>query len=169
MDNSLEDAINEAGLTDKIRVGGKIRLSVLDEKERVSVLAHLGRSVSSEDQYEILSQTALNLKKTGGQIQDIISVIPTQSNNASPVVNSQDLYVRTIYRELYHKLIQTSSDIEQPTKNLFVIIGTSGIGKSVFLIYFLIRLLANSNDDRPPIILLQVQDSRCYSRTCIIA
>src|SRR5690606_12622138 len=45
-----------------------------------------------------------------------------------------------------------------------VLTGTSGIGKSVFLVYLTIRLLAESDDDEPPIIIFHTkQSTKCIA------
>jgi len=45
-----------------------------------------------------------------------------------------------------------------------VLTGTLGIGKSAFLVYFTIRLLATGSNDNPPIVIFQVKEgSECYA------
>ncbi|RUO96576.1 hypothetical protein BC936DRAFT_141808 [Jimgerdemannia flammicorona] len=49
--------------------------------------------------------------------------------------------------------------------NRITVTGTSGIGKSAFLVYFTIRLLAESDGENPPIIIFHAkgEDSECYA------
>ena len=56
------------------------------------------------------------------------------------VINEHVLYVRKSYIDLYH--IVTNENCNPK----FLISGTSGVGKSCFLIYLLIRLLCNRTD-----------------------
>ena len=56
------------------------------------------------------------------------------------VIKEHVLYVRESYRDLYHIVTNENCDPK------FLISGTSGVGKSCFLIYLLIRLLCNKTD-----------------------
>ena len=56
------------------------------------------------------------------------------------VIKEHVLYVRESYRDLYHIVTNKNCDPR------FLISGTSGVGKSCFLIYLLIRLLCNETD-----------------------
>ncbi|KAG0290730.1 hypothetical protein BGZ98_003305 [Dissophora globulifera] len=48
-------------------------------------------------------------------------------------------------------------------QNRIVVTGTSGIGKSAFLVYFAVRLLSESDGDNPPIIVFHTKrSSTCY-------
>ena len=75
---TLTDAVEEAKLTNKAITNGDVVLSLLDEKERVTVLELLGQKVESGlDPFKILFKTACILQKTlssDGKISDTISV-----------------------------------------------------------------------------------------------
>lgn len=131
-------------------------------KERVTVLQFLGQKVESAIQlFNVLFETACTLK-TGGQIPNIISA---PSNNKLPVVCRPNLYVREAYKDLYTYITVTFKDIPtEDIQNLLIITGTSGIGKSAFLIYLTIRLLIESNNEGPPIIIFHTKEgSKCYA------
>ncbi|CAG8611666.1 10636_t:CDS:2 [Ambispora gerdemannii] len=68
-----------------------------------------------------------------------------QHPNRKPlaVIKEPVLYVRESYRDLYH-IVTNENDEDCDLK--FLITGTSGVGKSCFLIYLLIRLLCNKTD-----------------------
>ncbi|KAI9233715.1 MAG: hypothetical protein BYD32DRAFT_118635 [Podila humilis] len=53
---------------------------------------------------------------------------------------------------------------ENSQEKQIVVTGTPGIGKSVFLIYLAIRLLAESDDDNPPIIIFHTK----WSDICFV-
>jgi hypothetical protein len=65
------------------------------------------------------------------------SVIEHSEKKELAVVKEQVLYIRKAYEDLYHIVTKKNYDPR------FLIYGTSGIGKSCFLIYLLIRLLCN--------------------------
>ncbi|KAF9188894.1 hypothetical protein BGZ51_000232 [Haplosporangium sp. Z 767] len=159
----LRDAIEEAGLTDKATVNGQVALSGLDYKERVSVLRFFGSSVDKTDKYVSLSRTALTLRNSSFQDIEKLS-IPSDSSALFPVIRTEDLYVRQTYKDLYQEV---SSKFQDDPRNRgqdhIVVTGTSGIGKSAFLVYFTIRLLATGSDDNPSIVIFQVRgESKCY-------
>jgi hypothetical protein len=59
-----------------------------------------------------------------------------------PVINKQALFVRKCYHELYDILTKLQTTDVEPVRILLT--GTPGIGKSTFLIYFIIRYLYES-------------------------
>ncbi|KAK5796887.1 hypothetical protein F5H01DRAFT_285699 [Linnemannia elongata] len=84
-----------------------------------------------------------------------------------PVVDTNDIYVREAYKDLYDTILGTFENNTPYTGNELkkhvIVTGTSGIGKSAFLVYFAIRLLAESDDDNPPIIVFHTKRSaKCY-------
>jgi hypothetical protein len=80
-----------------------------------------------------------------------------------PVVNTKELYVRKAYKDLHQTIIDTFDNDRNEAQKHVVVTGTSGIGKSAFLVYFTIRLLAESGDDYPPIIIFHTKrSSECY-------
>ncbi|KAF9176664.1 hypothetical protein BGZ51_009808, partial [Haplosporangium sp. Z 767] len=161
--NPLKVAIEKAGLTDKAVVNDQSDLSLLDYKERVSVLRFLGSSVDRANSYDSLSRTALALQNSSFQEMEKLST-PPSSNTPFPVVNTGELYVRQAYKDLYDEVsfdFQDSSGVS--FLNQVVVIGTADIGKSAFLVYFTIRLLATSNDDNPPIVIYHTRESsECF-------
>ncbi|KAI8597375.1 hypothetical protein EDD21DRAFT_310905 [Dissophora ornata] len=86
-----------------------------------------------------------------------------------PVVNTRDLYVRQAYKDLYDEVSLKFQDSpgnspENWTRKHVVVTGTSGIGKSAFLVYFTIRLLTTGSDDDPSIVVFQEEgSSNCYA------
>ncbi|CAI2180472.1 4112_t:CDS:2 [Funneliformis geosporum] len=73
------------------------------------------------------------------------------------VIKKPAIYVRESYEELYHLMIDQAS---KSSDHKFLVTGTSGIGKSCFLIYFLIQLLCES--ENPTIIFQPVQSEDFY-------
>jgi hypothetical protein len=68
------------------------------------------------------------------------SIIAHSEKKKLAVVKKQALYIRKAYEDLYH--IVTKENVDPR----FLISGTSGVGKSCFLIYLLIRLLCNKQN-----------------------
>ncbi|KAG0246080.1 hypothetical protein BG011_002565, partial [Mortierella polycephala] len=161
--NSLMDAIKEAGLTQKAVVDNKSDLSLLDYKERVSVLGFLGRPVDKTDTYDSLSTIAFALRNSSFQEMKILST-PPGSDTLFPVVDTKDIFVRQAYKDLYDEVSLKFQDSPMNmARKRVVVTGTSGIGKSAFLVYFTIRLLTTSSDDNPPIVIFQEKGgSKCY-------
>jgi len=168
----LSSAIEAAGLTEKATVNGIITLSILTMKERATVLEYLGDRPGSDDPFRKLFDTACQLKASGGKFPDSSRFISTissttpQANDAFPVVDTSKLYVRQIYKKLYKEITESFQPPTYRTQNRFVVTGTSGIGKSVFLVYLALRLLAESDDDHPPLIVFHIKTPRrlnCYA------
>ncbi|KAK5829403.1 hypothetical protein F5H01DRAFT_330146 [Linnemannia elongata] len=158
---TLKDAIEAAGLTEKAVVDGRSDLSRLDNKERVSLLDFIGQEIDRTNTFDSLSTTARACRDQSFQELDLIS---TPSSNRLPVVGTEDLYVRQAYKDLYNEITWKFQD--SPRNRAWkrvVVTGTSGIGKSAFLVYFTIRLLATSLDDNPPIVVFHEKGgSKCY-------
>ena len=62
-----------------------------------------------------------------------------------PFGKYNEAYVRSCYEEIVHEIFETREKFRQQTRpvktaNLFVVGGSSGIGKSTFLAYFIVRL-----------------------------
>ncbi|KAH7038616.1 hypothetical protein BKA57DRAFT_539669 [Linnemannia elongata] len=158
---TLKDKIEAAGLTEKAVVDGRSDLSRLDNKERVSLLQFIGQEVDRTDTFDSLSSTARACRDLSFQELDLIS---TPSSTRLPVVSAEDLYVRQAYKDLYSEITWKFPDSPRNRGwRRVVVTGTSGIGKSVFLVYFTIRLLATSLDDNPPIVIFHKNGgSKCY-------
>ncbi|KAK5796962.1 hypothetical protein F5H01DRAFT_326786 [Linnemannia elongata] len=162
--HTLKDAIEEAGLTEKAVVDDQVYLSRLSRKERVSLLASIGQDIAGDDIFSSLSRTALELH--GANIKDM-DKISAPRGILLPVVDTNDIYVREAYKDLYDTILGTFENNTPYTGNELkkhvIVTGTSGIGKSAFLVYFAIRLLAESDDDNPPIIVFHTKRSaKCY-------
>jgi len=74
----------------------------------------------------------------GTSEMNLQNIIESPNNIPLPVINRPALYVREEYKDIYHLLINNSLT---GSHHKLVVTGTSGVGKSCFLIYFLIRLL----------------------------
>ncbi|RUP49956.1 hypothetical protein BC936DRAFT_140878 [Jimgerdemannia flammicorona] len=110
----------------------------------------------------MLFRTACDLRSK--KIRDIISV--PWSSISLPVINMSSLYIRESYRNLYEYIGKNfTATPSRETMNRITVTGTSGIGKSAFLVYFTIRLLAESDGENPPIIIFHAKgsDSECYA------
>ncbi|KAK5816992.1 hypothetical protein F5H01DRAFT_189678 [Linnemannia elongata] len=82
-----------------------------------------------------------------------------------PIVGTDELFLRTAYKELHDTILGTfeNAHARNAIRKHIVVTGTSGIGKSAFLVYFAIRLLAESDDDNPPMIVFHTKRSeKCY-------
>lgn len=161
------EAIKAVGLESKAVVGDKIYLARLDNKERVLVLKGLGQSIQGDDSYDLLSRIAQELQGVSIKAMDKISA---PSGTLLPVVGTNDLYVRQAYKDLYDTILGKFENKENnvspkssAVQKHIVVTGTSGIGKSAFLVYFAIRLLAESDDVNPPMIIFHTKRSaECY-------
>ncbi|KAG0270796.1 hypothetical protein BGZ95_001516, partial [Linnemannia exigua] len=163
--HTLMDIIDLAGLTEKAVVEGEYDLALLDSKDRVALLGFLGQKIDRRDKFHSMSSTARELHGTG--FKDVNQLL-APLGCSFPVVETNDLYVRKAYKDLHHTILETFEGKGAPTGNnankRIVVTGTSGIGKSTFLVYFAIRILAESNDNNPPIIIFQTTRSsgKCY-------
>lgn len=159
--HTLKDAIEEAGLTEKAVVYGRYDLSRLDNKERVSLLDFIGQEIGMSNTFDSLSSTARAYRGVPFQELDLLS---TPSSTRFPVIGTEDLFVRQAYKDLYQEIMLKF--LESPRNRgwkRMVVTGTSGIGKSAFLVYFTIRLLAASSDDNPSIVVFHEKGgSKCY-------
>ncbi|CAB4384342.1 unnamed protein product [Rhizophagus irregularis] len=61
------------------------------------------------------------------------------------VIEKPAMYVRESYEDLRYRLIELASRGPKNTKHKFLVTGTSGVGKSCFLIYFLILHLCEQD------------------------
>ncbi|KAF9163681.1 hypothetical protein DFQ26_002274, partial [Actinomortierella ambigua] len=162
--HTLMDAICEAGLKEVAVVNAKSDLSLLNNNQRVALLSVMGEEAHETASFRSLSCTANKLK--GVKINDM-DKLSAPDGTLFPIVDTTDLYVRQTYKHLYERILETF-EINPPSaraewKKHIVVTGTSGIGKSAFLAYFVIRLLAESDDDNPPIIVFHTKRSaECY-------
>lgn len=83
-----------------------------------------------------------------------------------PVVETADLYVRQTYKDLYNTTLGRFQDDGFQDPEILpriIVAGTSGIGKSAFLVYLAVRLLDGCADVKPPIIIFYTKRSdKCY-------
>ena len=136
----MQSAILSAGLSYKAIVDGMVDHSSLSAREKLQVLKFLGQPPTKKDPFGALFGVACNSQK---EIERIVS-----SSGVLPVINKLELYIRKSYIELY-------KHIEKPFLPDFVIIGTSGVGKSTFLVYVITRLLVTSKE--PPIVIFHTR------------
>ena len=73
------------------------------------------------------------------------------SNSVLPLIETKKLYVRESYTDLY-KHIKQNLFQDNPLMNRLVITGTSGIGKSAFLLYLILQLFVETTSNSPIII-----------------
>ncbi|KAH7053616.1 hypothetical protein BKA57DRAFT_257103 [Linnemannia elongata] len=160
--HTLMDAIEEAGLSKQAVVDGQTDLSRLDNNERVSLLDYIGQVVDRTDTFNSLFSTALKLR--GAHIKDM-GKLSAPRDSIFPIVGTDELFIRKAYKELHDTIIGTfeNAHARNAIQKHIVVTGTSGIGKSAFLVYFAIRLLAESDDDNPPMIVFHTKRSeKCY-------
>ncbi|KAG0272311.1 hypothetical protein BGZ95_011952, partial [Linnemannia exigua] len=161
--HTLMDAIEDAGLAEIAIVDDEFYLSRLNNKERVLLLDFIGQEIARNDSFTSLSSTACELKSANIKDMDKLSA---PYGTLFPVVDTNELFIREAYKDLYDTILGTF-DNAQPgneTQKHIVVTGTSGIGKSAFLVYFAIRLLAESDDDNPPMIIFHTnRSSTCYA------
>ncbi|KAF9316071.1 hypothetical protein BG003_002377 [Podila horticola] len=147
--DTLMDAIEAAGLTEKAAVKGQYDLTRLDNKERVSLLGFMGHAIVMSDSFMSLSSTALGLQDADIKGMDKLSA---PRGRVLPVVETNDIYIRQSYKDLYDKILgkfENKRPYDPECKKHVIVTGTSGIGKSAFLVYFAIRLLAEDSSPEP--------------------
>ncbi|GJJ74334.1 hypothetical protein EMPS_06692 [Entomortierella parvispora] len=163
LDDAVVKAIKAAGFENIGLVEGEAALSELNNEQRRKVVEFMGKRVGRRDPFRSLTTAALKLRGADFKAMDKMSA---PDFAPLPVVKTNDLYIRQTYRDLYNIILEKfgSIDPEDPDpRNHIVAAGTSGIGKSAFLVYFAVRLLAESYDNDPPIIIFQTkQSTECY-------
>ncbi|KAF8977630.1 hypothetical protein BGZ46_007243, partial [Entomortierella lignicola] len=160
---ALIDAIRKAGFTTMAITDDGPDLSLLNLAERAKVLSFIGRA-SRNSSYHNITRTARELLSSNTNMKEI-SVLTSPGDRGFPVVETADLFIRDEYKRFYDHII---SDFRTPTTvnrlNRFFIIGTPGIGKSAFLVYFAIRQLVDHDLEDPPIIISHEKKSEtCYA------
>lgn len=166
---------------EKAIVRGWINLSRLNYRERVTLLGCFGEEVMFEnDGFVVLFLTACRLRdelrrqrtQITGQTQQTqqnqlekLNIISAIDNMRFPVIDNSRIYVRKSYKKLYKVITRIFKNNVLDTANRIIITGTSGIGKSAFLIYFIIRHLAEWKGNNPPIIIFHTKasPSLCYA------
>lgn len=161
---TLEEALEKAGLFSKATAYGGILLSSLNSNERPRVLKFLGEKTQLEDSYAVLI-IAPDIYRRPRSFQNprfIYSPYPS----LLPIVNKHKLYIRESYIKLYNYIMTIFADKPlEAAQNRIIVTGTSGIGKSAFLVYFIVRLLAEKPGNQSPIILFHTKSptSECYA------
>ncbi|CAJ0847754.1 1586_t:CDS:2 [Entrophospora sp. SA101] len=126
-----------------IRLRGQIEgKGNLPEKRTLSTKPNKEKLIdpSFENIIDLVKQLKLSQDKELGEISEmnLQNIIKSPNDRSFPVINRPALYVREEYKDIYHLLINNSST---GSCHKFIVTGTSGVGKSCFLVYFLIRLL----------------------------
>jgi hypothetical protein len=85
------------------------------------------------------TSTPTNIKKETKEE----SIIRHPQDKPLAVIGKSAIYVRESYEDLYYLITNRAS---KGSDHKFLVTGTSGIGKSCFLIYFLVRLLCEYKD-----------------------
>ena len=157
----MPQAISQAGLTQKAYQDGELAIKNLSPIERAALVKHIGIE-SGRAPFLTLLKTARKLKTMANfPDEDIISSYDCHSD--FPVIGNPKLFVKKTYRDLY-KQIDEHFKI-YPLTNRIAVTGTAGIGKSAFLVYFALKVLAESPDDCPPLLIYHQRsgDSPCYA------
>jgi hypothetical protein len=164
--DKLIAAIEAAGLSDKAIKDDMADLLSLTNNELVLVLDNIGTKATKLSVYTSVSETAKALQNSKFQDVDLIS---SPEGTRFPVTNTRDLFVRQAFKDFYNEIDNEfgiegvdEEDVEEDRQ--VTLSGTPGIGKSSFLIYFIIRVLATSGKDNPPIIIFQEKEgTNCYA------
>src|SRR5947207_7145910 len=145
----LAEALEAEGLTQKATDIDGINIALLDAKEQIRVLGHLGDKARSLS-FSRIMRTAQGLPHDwfSDANRERNKVIKALGDIPFPIIEKPSLFVRDSYHDIFTEL--TSRNPKDP---LCVLTGTPGIGKSSFLIYFTFRLLFESTDDNPCIII----------------
>jgi hypothetical protein len=127
------------------------------------LLGFIGREVDSTESFASLFSTAIELHGADFGAMDKLSA---PHGSKLPIVGTHELFIRRAYKDLHNTILGKIENAcaGNETQKHVVVTGTSGIGKSAFLVYLAIRLLAASNDDNPPIIIFHTKRSaECYA------
>jgi hypothetical protein len=157
----LHKVLNQLGYDHAI-VNNQIDLDILSPEERASVIAEIGQTLFVQDPFQPMVMEVLRLKQLkDDQKQEPkgLDIIGDQGGKNLPVLGMPQMFVRPVYKTLY-------DIISRAPRNLIHLSGSSGVGKSCFLVYLAIRLLSESSDTTPKIIILQAQDRRMDSWYC---
>src|SRR5438045_59553 len=110
-------------------------LSVLTREERIRILRHIGIKPSPDDIYGRLPSVLKHLPDDWNQEDSILNM--GGEAFLFPIIEQEALFVRKCYHDLYE--IIKKAPISQSVR--IMLTGTPGIGKSTFLVYFIIRYL----------------------------
>ncbi|KAF9427355.1 hypothetical protein BGZ76_002369 [Entomortierella beljakovae] len=164
--DKLIAAIEVAKLGEKAIGNGTANLSKLTSNELIMVLDKIGTNATELSDFTSVSRTAGALRGISFHNLDVIS---SPQGTRLPVTDTRDMYVRPSYKDFYNEIdnefgIEGVDGEDVEVDRQVTLSGTPGIGKSSFLIYFIIRVLATSSEDSPPIIICQEKEStNCYA------
>jgi hypothetical protein len=114
------------------------RLPALSSEERIEALRHIGATPRPYDPYYRLALVVEHLPP----IKE--SILRHPEIEKFPVINQKAIFVRNSYHDLYSIIagLPVKADIR------ILLTGTPGIGKSTFLLYFIIQFLHIANHNR---------------------
>ena len=119
----------------------------------------MGGDPNVQDKFITLLHLARELRETRKSSQTIPDII--FSSQKFPTINKQKFYVRECYKTLYDHITELFISKVKGNHRL-CIVETSGIGKSSFFLYFVVRLLCESKD--PPIVIFHSREGQdCYA------
>jgi hypothetical protein len=165
------EAVEKLGYTHAIDADGPFKGSVdltkLSGSEKAYVIARLGEELPKNDPFRAVFLAATRLKKLmddDNQEPSSHQIIGEQNDAILPVVGTPRLFVRRVYKKLFNIFTDYNGSYIHLT-------GSSGIGKSCFLIYLAIRQLSESSNDNPKIIIFQAKDASrewyCFAGTTV--
>ena len=135
-------------------IDSKTRLSNLDKAQQYEVL-RCWPGFWPNNIYTSLREVAAQYKNAGKKFPKTGFIT---SEEEFPIVNGRMLYIRQCYRIFYNVIVQTTENKD----TCIAMTGTPGIGKSCFLIYFILWLLYESTDDKPNIVVFQPVPNKYY-------
>ena len=131
------EALLKLGLTEKAQDG----FSTLSTEERVNVLRLIGTNPKPDDAIGRLSSVVSHLTPGWIDKESILEHPKVDADGKAfkfPVINKMALFVRDCYQDIYNIIANSPTTLSHPR---ILLTGTPGIGKSTFLIYFIIRHL----------------------------
>ena len=120
---------------------------MLSEDEFSSICDLVRHLWNNEKNFIVLSSTSTFTKKEIEVVSEnednTTNILKYPQNKPLAVIGKSAMYVRESYMNIYDLIIDRAS---KGSNHKFLVTGTSGIGKSCFLIYFIIRLLHESKN-----------------------
>jgi hypothetical protein len=115
-------------------------LSALTGVERINILHHIGTKPLPNDQYGRL-RSVIEYLPPGTMMGACLTTLTVDDRTFTfLVINQKTLFVRKCYHELYEIVIKSPTAVAQSGRVLLT--DTPGIGKSTFLVHFIIRVSA---------------------------
>ncbi|CAG8501774.1 11712_t:CDS:2 [Paraglomus brasilianum] len=146
---ALSEILSELGF-EHVYTRNRIDLNKLSCEELVRFITKLGQPLMDQDLFGVVFDTASSIKDKKVPVPKSNGIITSNEPLSLPVVYMHQLFVRPDYVNLYNIIVKKGGRIH--------LTGTSGIGKSCFLVYFVIRLLSESRDEAPNVIVFQTKD-----------